>query len=99
LLQVDDLQQASLLSRVWRPQVAILSRAVPMTTPYLEDLAQLPDLACLPLVDLMPPGDWETALTLGLTLIACPDVINQPPQQAVVSLVQAIAQARSIAKN
>jgi hypothetical protein len=91
LLQVDDLQQASLLSRVWRPQAVILDGAEAVSIPYLQDVAHQPDLAKLPLITLLPLANEDAAVALGLTLIPCPEVLTQPPALAVVSLMRAIA--------
>ncbi|MEA5450736.1 HAMP domain-containing sensor histidine kinase [Leptolyngbya sp. CCNP1308] len=91
LLQVDDLQQASLLSRVWRPQAVILDGAEAVSIAYLQDVAHQPDLAKLPLITLVPPANEDAAVALGLTLIPCPEVLTQPPALAVVSLMRAIA--------
>ncbi len=90
LLEVDDLQQASLLSRVWQPKAIILDREVPISTPYLQVLARHPDLACLPLIALVPLAERD-ATPLGLSLVLWPEVLTQPPAQAVVSLMRAIA--------
>ncbi|WP_190753147.1 MULTISPECIES: sensor histidine kinase [Cyanophyceae] len=90
LLQVDDLQQASLLSRVWQPKAVILDGKVPVSTSYLQALARHPDLARLPLVALTSLPEWDAA-ALGLSLVLCPEVLTQPPAQAVVSLMRAIA--------
>lgn len=94
LLQVDDLRQANLLSRVWQPQAVILDGALPVSIAYLQALARQPDLARLPLVAPVPPVDWGAAQALNLPLVACPEVLTQPLPQALVSLMQAIAQAR-----
>ncbi|MBD2233417.1 sensor histidine kinase [Phormidium tenue] len=91
LLEVDDLQQASLLSRVWQPKAVILDREIPIATSYLQALARHPDLARLPLIALTPLAEQDTA-ALGLSLVLCPEVLTQPPAQAVVSLMRAIAQ-------
>ncbi|MGG6242181.1 histidine kinase dimerization/phospho-acceptor domain-containing protein [Nodosilinea sp. AN01ver1] len=93
LLQVDDLQQANLLSRVWQPQAVILDGAMPVSIAYLQALARQPDLARLPLLAPVPPVDWAAAQALNLPLVACPEVLTQPLPQALVSLVQAIALA------
>jgi hypothetical protein len=95
LLQVDDLQQANLLSRVWQPQAVILDGAIPVSIAYLQALAHHPDLARLPLVAPVPPVDWTAAQALNLPLVACPELLTHPPPQAVVSLMQAIALAPS----
>lgn len=94
LLQVDDLQQANLLSRVWQPQAVILDGAMPVSIAYLQALACQTDLARLPLVTPVPPLDWAAAQALNLPLVACPEVLTQPLPQALVSLMQAIALAR-----
>ncbi|PSR12205.1 hypothetical protein C8255_26925 [filamentous cyanobacterium CCP3] len=94
LLQVDDLQQANLLSRVWQPQAVILDGTMPLSIAYLQALARQPDLARLPLVAPVPPLDWAAAQALNLPLVACPEILPQPLPQALVSLLQAIALAR-----
>ncbi|PSN11919.1 hypothetical protein C7293_22360 [filamentous cyanobacterium CCT1] len=94
LLQVDDLQQANLLSRVWQPRAVILDGAMPVSIAYLQALAHQPDLARLPLVAPVPPLDWAAAQALNLPLVACPEILTQPLPQALVSLLQAIALAR-----
>ncbi|MBD1915185.1 histidine kinase dimerization/phospho-acceptor domain-containing protein [Leptolyngbya sp. PL-A2] len=91
LLQVDDLHQASLLSRVWQPKAVILDGEGPIATSYLQALARYPDLAHLPLIALMPLAEQD-AVGLGLSLVFCPEALTQPPAQAVVSLMRAIAQ-------
>lgn len=98
LLQVDDLQQASLLSRVWQPRAVILDGMLPVSVPYLQDLARHPDLARLPLITLVPVAERE-ATGLGLSPVLCPEVLTQPPAEAVVSLMRAIAQHRPTPDN
>ncbi len=89
LLQADDLAQANLLSRVWQPQAIVLDSTEPMPLAELQALARYPALAQLPLVTLVP-GSAEAA-ALGLTLVPCLEVLRQPPEAAVRSLMQAIA--------
>ncbi|MBE9139059.1 hypothetical protein IQ254_17975 [Nodosilinea sp. LEGE 07088] len=91
LLQVDDLAQANLLSRVWQPQAVIFDRVEPIPLGELQALAHYPALACLPLVTLVPPELESEAVALGLNLVSCADVLNQPPAQAVRNLMRAIA--------
>lgn len=91
LLQADDLDQASLLSRVWQPQALILDRTGPVTQTDLQNLINYPDLAHLPLVTLSDTDLEPKALALGLRLVSCPKVLSQPPAQAGMSLIQAIA--------
>jgi hypothetical protein len=91
LLQVDDLAQANLLSRVWQPQAVILDRVEPIPLDELQALAHYPALACLPLVTLVTPELENEALALGLNLVFCGDVLNQPPAQTLKNLIRAIA--------
>ncbi|TVQ09210.1 MAG: hypothetical protein EA368_10015 [Leptolyngbya sp. DLM2.Bin27] len=94
LLQVDDLAQASLLSRVWQPQAVILDRSEPLPLVEFEALARHPDLARLPLITLVPGAAEAAVQALGLTLVHCPEVLSQPPSEAVRRLMQAIAARR-----
>ncbi|MFQ4138897.1 sensor histidine kinase [Nodosilinea sp. PGN35] len=94
LLQVDDLPQADLLSRVWQPEAVILDGEVPVSAAYLQALARHPDLARRPLIAPVPPTE-TTAAALGLSLVPCPEVLTQPPAQAAVSLMRAIALHRT----
>ncbi|WOD40594.1 HAMP domain-containing sensor histidine kinase [Nodosilinea sp. E11] len=91
LLQVDDLEQASLLSRVWQPHALILDRTEPASLGDLQALARYADLAHLPLVSLVTTNLENAAGALGLKLVSCPEVLNQPPAQGGMSLIQAIA--------
>jgi signal transduction histidine kinase/DNA-binding response OmpR family regulator len=56
ILEVDDLEQANLLARIWKPDVVLLDSLVPFPDPleYLDELAQSSHLANLPLVTLEP---------------------------------------------
>jgi hypothetical protein len=101
LLQVDDLPLASLLSRIWRPQAVIVDSGTAVSLPYLQGLARIPGLAVLPWVTLAPPAKIapDPPLSPGPsipTLTPCPEVLTQPPEQAAVNLLRAIAQARTV---
>ncbi|MFB2922659.1 ATP-binding protein [Aerosakkonema funiforme] len=50
ILEVDDLDQAELLARVWQPQVVLLESQIADPVPYLEQLSEHVALASLPLV-------------------------------------------------
>lgn len=56
ILEVDDLAQANLLARIWKPDVVLLDSLVPFLDllEYLDELAQSSNLANLPLVTLDP---------------------------------------------
>ncbi len=50
VVEVDDLDQAELLARVWRFDVVLLDAEMPATETYLRKLSQYPRIAALPLV-------------------------------------------------
>ncbi len=50
VIEVDDLEQADLLSRVWQFDVVLLDADVPFSKIYLEQLSQNPRLSAIPLV-------------------------------------------------
>jgi len=52
VLEVDDLEQAGLLRRVWNPDVAVLDPAIADPTHYLQLLSRSPEVASLPLLTL-----------------------------------------------
>lgn len=56
ILEVDDLEQANILARIWKPDVVLLDSIVPLVDPqaYLDELAQSSHLADLPLIALDP---------------------------------------------
>ncbi|MGC9503588.1 ATP-binding protein [Baaleninema sp.] len=56
VVEVDDLEQAEVLAKVWKPDVVLLDRTgnSENPTPYLEAFVQHPDLVSLPLVTLDP---------------------------------------------
>jgi signal transduction histidine kinase/CheY-like chemotaxis protein len=52
ILESDDLEQAELLARVWKPHVVLLEGSLSAPTSYLEQLSHHPSLSALPLVTL-----------------------------------------------
>ncbi|MCJ8281368.1 MAG: hybrid sensor histidine kinase/response regulator, partial [Rivularia sp. ALOHA_DT_140] len=50
VIEVDDLEQAQLLARVWKFDVALLDVEMPLAKTYLEKIGQSKILAALPLV-------------------------------------------------
>lgn len=71
VLEADDLEQAELLARVWKPNVVLLDRTPSNPTEYFQQFSQHMFLASLPLVTL----DQETAQAanqvLGLLVFPC----------------------------
>ena len=52
VLEVDNLEQAELLQRVWQPDVAVLDPTVVDPATYLRSFSQSPELTSLPLITL-----------------------------------------------
>ncbi|HEY9748589.1 MAG TPA: hybrid sensor histidine kinase/response regulator, partial [Allocoleopsis sp.] len=52
ILEADDLEQADLLARVWRPDVLLIDPGMPNLTSYFQELSQHTFLAALPIITL-----------------------------------------------
>ncbi|PZV16299.1 MAG: hybrid sensor histidine kinase/response regulator [Leptolyngbya sp.] len=52
ILESDDLEQAELLARVWKPHVVLLEGSLSAPADYLKQLSHYPSLSALPLVTL-----------------------------------------------
>lgn len=71
IVQVDDLEQAELLARVWKPDVILLDGHFPDPLHYLQQLVQYPVLAALPLVTLTPEITQAANQIPGLDVFPC----------------------------
>ena len=71
VLEVDDLQQASLLKRVWRPDVAVLDPAIADPQTYLQSLSQLAELTSLPLITLTMGATQAAHAISKLSVFPC----------------------------
>jgi CheY-like chemotaxis protein len=71
VIEVDDLDQAELLARVWQFDVALLDTFMPNAGDYLEKLAQHPRLAALPLVTCNVEITHAASLVAGLSVFPC----------------------------
>lgn len=89
LLQVDDLEQASLLSRVWQPNAVVLDGA--LTTDFLHALTQCPDLLKYRLITLTSPNPALATAATNLGIVVCSQVLEQPPHQGALTLLRAMA--------
>ena len=54
VLEADDLEQAELLARIWKPHVILYDCAISNPLCHLKQLSQHPNLAALPIVTLDP---------------------------------------------
>lgn len=72
VLEIDDLEQASLLCRVWHPDVAVLDPQVDHPEDYLQTLGRFPELTSLPLVTLTMATTEAAQQQPPLTVFPCP---------------------------
>jgi hypothetical protein len=71
VLEVDDVEQAELLCRVWKPNVAILDPAIANPSAYFANLCQSPQLAKLPLITLTLATTQAAHEHTGLRVFPC----------------------------
>lgn len=71
VLEVDSIEQAELLRRVWRPNVAVLDPAIANSTHYLQTFSQSPELISLPLVTLTLTATQAAHAFAGLKVFPC----------------------------
>jgi signal transduction histidine kinase/FixJ family two-component response regulator len=71
VIEVDDLDQAELLARVWQFDVILLDKEVPHPEAYLQQLSQHPRLAALPLVTCDVATTLEASQVDGLSVFPC----------------------------
>jgi CheY-like chemotaxis protein len=98
LLQVDDLAQANLLSRVWQPDAVILDANLPLSEAYLTELSQQADLAHRPLMTLNPPMTTLAHRVPDLWVVACTEATTLPPRQGAITLLAAIMAIQKVAQ-
>jgi signal transduction histidine kinase/DNA-binding response OmpR family regulator len=71
VLQVDDLDQADLLGRVWKPDLVLLDGSTPNPVVYLKQLSQYAVLASLPIVTLSLEMTEAANQVPGLMVFPC----------------------------
>ncbi|MGD1932861.1 MAG: histidine kinase dimerization/phospho-acceptor domain-containing protein [Leptolyngbyaceae cyanobacterium] len=71
VLEVDDVEQASLLNRVWQPDVAVLDPAIASPTAYLQNLSRFPQLTSLPLITLTMTATQAAHAIAALSVFPC----------------------------
>ncbi len=92
LLQVDDLAQAQVLSRVWQPDGVLMDTGASVEPDSWQAIAQFSELIRLPFITLNPDNCSAEAATLGLTVLHCPALECQP-QQGASKLIQTLENA------
>ncbi|MBD0334779.1 MAG: HAMP domain-containing histidine kinase [Cyanobacteria bacterium Co-bin13] len=93
VLEVDDLVQAEVLCRVWKPHVVLLDPSITEADLYLARLAQLPSLRNRPLVTLTPDltraaGQWSQ-----MSVFPCHEALTLGPERAAALLMESISAA------
>ncbi len=71
VLEVDDIDQADLLTRVWRPHVVLLDPAIEDPVSYLRQLSRQASLAALPLVTLTGEATQAANSIPNLAVFPC----------------------------
>jgi signal transduction histidine kinase/DNA-binding response OmpR family regulator len=96
VLQVDDLDQADLLGRVWKPDLVLLDGYIIEPLTYLKQLSQYPFLASLPLVTLTPEMTQAANQVPGLIVFPClassPSRSDAPERQPDASTLWQVMQ-------
>jgi signal transduction histidine kinase/DNA-binding NarL/FixJ family response regulator len=107
VLEVDDLDQADLLSRVWQPNVMLIDGTFANPLAFVEQLSQSAFLAALPLVTLTAEMTQAANQIQGLAVFPCfasmqPDNLpanpsSEPSQEFNQSEVSALLQVIQMA--
>ena len=88
VLEVDDLDQADLVSRVWQPDIVVLDPALQHSDTYLQGVSGLPHLSQLAVVTLTPEATQLAHQFPNLMVFPClagSCAWREPEQQAQVS--------------
>ena len=96
VLEADDLEQAELLARVWKPIVVLLDRTPSDPVAYFEQFSQHSLLAALPLVTLTQETTQAANQTSGLLVFPCLSDAEESHQESS-ALLQAIEVAAGYA--
>jgi hypothetical protein len=88
VLEVDDLDQADLVSRVWQPDIVVLDPALQHSDTYLRRVSSLPHLSQLAVVTLTPEATQLAQQFPNLMVFPClagACAWREPEHQAQVS--------------
>ncbi|GAB4372649.1 MAG: hypothetical protein Kow00121_15180 [Elainellaceae cyanobacterium] len=99
VLEVEDLEQADLLARVWKPNIVLLDGAFADPLMYVKQFSLYPTLASLPLVTLTAEITHAANLVPGLAVFPClmPEtLITSLDRQQTSALWQVIQMAAGI---
>lgn len=100
VLEVDDLEQADLLARVWKPNVVLLDNLLSDPVIYVQHLSQYPFLAALPIitldVDVTQAANQIPELTVFPCLAGVASSANSTSKPDLSDLLQVIRMAAGI---
>lgn len=97
VLEVDDLDQADLLARVWKPNLVLLDGVLPHPLAFMQALGQHSALATLPLITLSPENTQaanqvrDLSVFPYLTLWDTPDSATPPNVAALLAMMCQVA--------
>ncbi|MBD1912594.1 MULTISPECIES: ATP-binding protein [unclassified Leptolyngbya] len=80
VLEVDDLDQADLLARVWKPHLVLLDGVLPKPLTYLRNLNRHAALAALPLITLSPENTQAAHQMRELSVFPCLEPLKEKSQ-------------------
>ncbi|MDF5724934.1 MAG: ATP-binding protein [Rhizonema sp. PD37] len=98
VIEVDDLEQAELMARVWQFDVVLLDAEMPLAAVYLQQISQYPRLVALPLVTCNVATTQAASLVPKLSVFPCltqlnTDKSNGEKTNALLSVLQIAAGA------
>ncbi|MBD2324891.1 MULTISPECIES: histidine kinase dimerization/phospho-acceptor domain-containing protein [Desertifilum] len=98
IVEVDDLDQAELLTRIWKPNVLLLNDAgLANPLDYLQQLSQHPALASLPIVTLTQETTQAANQVSDLSVFPC--LISPDSQSISSTLLQVMQVAAEFAQS
>ncbi|NES94152.1 MAG: hybrid sensor histidine kinase/response regulator [Desertifilum sp. SIO1I2] len=98
IVEVDDLDQAELLTRIWKPNVLLLNDAgLADPLDYLQQLSQHPALASLPIVTLTQETTQAANQVSDLSVFPC--LISPDSQSISSTLLQVMQVAAEFAQS
>ncbi len=91
VLEVDDLEQAALLARVWHPDLVLLNGSIPDPPAYLHELSQHESLSMCPLVTLTPEITQAANKVSGLSVFPCLAPLSTAGSSMLIQVIQIAA--------
>ncbi|MGJ3244877.1 MAG: ATP-binding protein [Elainellaceae cyanobacterium] len=98
VLEVDDIDQADLLARVWKPDVILIDGSIADPESLMQELSQNSYLATLPIVTLTPDITQIANHIPGLAVFPCLDfqnthdkTVSQSQESALIQVIQVAA--------